>query len=118
MICHSEFLQVRISCRTAVGFSGYCGADIFCFPPLSTTNRDWWFCATAVPLIAATQGPLSNVLSIAALVNVWRVALPNNGELPDGADDFGISLKDPQWYVTQEEHNRAADITLLLSQGR
>lgn len=39
------------------------------------------------------------MLSIAALVNVWRVALPNNGELPDGADDFGISLKDPQWYV-------------------
>ncbi|KAH7035446.1 uncharacterized protein B0I36DRAFT_382151 [Microdochium trichocladiopsis] len=63
-------------------------------------SQDWWFCATAVPLIAATQGPLSNVLSIAALVNVWRVVLPNNGELPEGADNFGTPLRDPQWELT------------------
>ncbi|KXJ95693.1 hypothetical protein Micbo1qcDRAFT_217414 [Microdochium bolleyi] len=58
--------------------------------------QDWWFSATAVPLIAATQGPLSNVLSIAALVNAWRATLPNNGELPEGADQFGTPVRDPQ----------------------
>ncbi|KAI8624287.1 hypothetical protein F5Y19DRAFT_467913 [Xylariaceae sp. FL1651] len=59
--------------------------------------RSWWFASTAVPLLAATQGPLSNVLSIAALVTTWRVTLPNNGQLPEGADDNGFPKKDPGW---------------------
>ncbi|CAJ2502121.1 Uu.00g049740.m01.CDS01 [Anthostomella pinea] len=59
--------------------------------------QNWWFASTAVPLLAATQGPLSNVLSIAALVTAWRLELPNNGQLPEGADDNGIPLKDPGW---------------------
>ena len=33
----------------------------------------------AVPLIATTIGTHSNVLSIAALVSPWRLALPDNG---------------------------------------
>ena len=45
----------------------------------------WWFASTAIPLLAATTGPLSNVLSIAALVTPWRVALPDNGQLPLGS---------------------------------
>ncbi|ORY63236.1 uncharacterized protein BCR38DRAFT_410182 [Pseudomassariella vexata] len=60
----------------------------------------WWFASTAVPLLAATQGPLSNVLSIAALVTPWRVALPNGGELPEGVDDAGIGIEDPRWEIT------------------
>ena len=52
-----------------------------------------------MPLLAATQGPLSNVLSIAALVTPWKVTLQNDGELPDGADDLGLGIPDPTWSV-------------------
>ena len=60
-------------------------------------HRDWWFASTAIPLLAATIGPLANVLSIAALVSTWRVSLPNNGQLPEGADELGQSIPDPHW---------------------
>jgi len=60
-------------------------------------NRDWWFASTAIPLIAATIGPMANVLSIAALVTKWRVTLPNNGQLPEGTDDNGVGIPDPHW---------------------
>ncbi|KAI1488367.1 hypothetical protein F5X96DRAFT_680541 [Biscogniauxia mediterranea] len=59
--------------------------------------QSWWFASTAVPLLAATQGPLSNVLSIAALVTAWKLDLPNNGQLPEGADDNGVPKADPRW---------------------
>jgi potassium channel subfamily K len=61
--------------------------------------RSWWFASTAIPLLAATIGPLANVLSIAALVTSWRAQLKNNGELPDGADEQGVGIPDPQWLV-------------------
>ena len=54
--------------------------------------QDWWFASTAIPLLAATIGPLANVLSIAALVNKWRVTLPDNGQLPEGTDDNGVGI--------------------------
>ncbi|TVY47555.1 Outward-rectifier potassium channel TOK1, partial [Lachnellula cervina] len=59
--------------------------------------QDWWFASTAIPLVAATLGPLANVLSIAALVSKWRVELPNNGQLPEGTDDAGTDIPDPHW---------------------
>ncbi|KAL8642622.1 MAG: hypothetical protein Q9228_000715 [Teloschistes exilis] len=34
--------------------------------------QDWWFASTAIPLLAATSGPLANVMSIAALITSWR----------------------------------------------
>jgi potassium channel subfamily K len=37
--------------------------------------QDWWFASTAIPLLAATLGPLANVLSVAALVTTWRSCL-------------------------------------------
>lgn len=61
--------------------------------------RDWWFASTAIPLLAATIGPLANVLSIAALVTKWKVKLPNNGQLPDGVDNNGSPIPDPTWLV-------------------
>ncbi|TAQ91052.1 hypothetical protein B7494_g586 [Chlorociboria aeruginascens] len=61
--------------------------------------QDWWFASTAIPLLAATIGPLANVLSIAALVTRWRVALPNNGQLPEGTDDAGTGIPDPHWEI-------------------
>ncbi|CAK7208518.1 Potassium channel [Sporothrix bragantina] len=64
-----------------------------------TAISSWWFASTAIPLLAATTGPLSNVLSIAALVTPWRVALPDNGQLPLGIDDNGVGIKDPHWEI-------------------
>jgi hypothetical protein len=61
------------------------------------SNRRWWFASTAVPLIAATLGPLCNVLSIAALVTPWKMTLANNGELPEGTDNSGVGIPDPHW---------------------
>ncbi|KIN08455.1 hypothetical protein OIDMADRAFT_110969 [Oidiodendron maius Zn] len=57
----------------------------------------WWFASIAIPLLAATIGPLANVLSIAALASKWRVNLPNNGQLPEGTDDAGVDIADPKW---------------------
>jgi hypothetical protein len=62
-----------------------------------TTGRHWWFASTTIPLLAATIGPLANVLSVAALASKWRVALPNNGQLPAGADGAGVDIADPRW---------------------
>lgn len=42
--------------------------------------QDWWFASTAIPLLAATLGPLANVLSIAALATPWRSCLVKNVE--------------------------------------
>lgn len=61
--------------------------------------QEWWFASTAIPLLAATIGPLANVLSIAALVSKWRVKLPDNGQLPGGLDALGINIPDPEWCV-------------------
>jgi len=60
---------------------------------------DWWFASIAIPLLAATIGPLANVLSIAALVSYWREDLtdpsdPTGMLLPELA---GNSFKDPRW---------------------
>lgn len=61
--------------------------------------QSWWFASTAIPLLAATIGPLANVLSIAALVTKWTVNLPDNGQLPAGADNNGIPIQDPRWEI-------------------
>jgi potassium channel subfamily K len=37
--------------------------------------QDWWFASTAIPLLAATLGPMANVLSIAALATSWRACI-------------------------------------------
>ena len=70
-------------------------------------DEDWWFASTAIPLLAATIGPLANVMSIAALVVYWRECLvdgvdaascPWNGDrstLLRPAD--GHAFKDPRW---------------------
>lgn len=56
--------------------------------------QDWWFCSTAIPLLAATSGPLANVMSIAALVTSWR----NNYSLESpGVDMNSTGFPDPRW---------------------
>ncbi|PNS16916.1 hypothetical protein CAC42_4880 [Sphaceloma murrayae] len=69
-------------------------------------ESDWWFAGTAVPLLAATIGPLANVLSIAALVTSWRMCLvdgvdpalcPYDGSSELLGDLFGHAFSDPVW---------------------
>ncbi|KAI9796018.1 MAG: Potassium channel, partial [Candelina submexicana] len=55
--------------------------------------EDWWMASTAIPLLAATLGPLANVLSIAALVTSWRENYTDSG-----ADADAIGFRDPHWY--------------------
>jgi potassium channel subfamily K, other eukaryote len=65
---------------------------------LTEISRDWWFAGTAVPLVAATLGPLANVLSIGALVTPWRYDLTNLDDPSTPlAETLGASIKDPQW---------------------
>ncbi|MCJ1405795.1 Potassium channel [Xylographa trunciseda] len=63
---------------------------------LKRYNRDWWFASTAIPLVAATVGPLANVMSIAALITSWR-----NDYNPDypGVDEASIGYADPHWCI-------------------
>lgn len=74
-------------------------------------ENDWWFASTAIPLLAATIGPLANVLSIAALVTPWRMCLvPGVTDRVTAAicswngdtsilvgDQEGVPLNDPRW---------------------
>ena len=73
-------------------------------------EQDWWFASTAIPLLAATFGPLANVLSIAALVTSWRMCLAPGADSSSAAECLfdgphsmllhqldGISYRDPRW---------------------
>lgn len=32
-------------------------------------------------------------------VTKWRVKLPDNGQLPEGIDDAGVNIPDPEWEI-------------------
>lgn len=58
--------------------------------------QDWWFASTAIPLLAATSGPLANVMSIAALITSWRSQYdPAN----PGVDALSVGFPDPHWCI-------------------
>ncbi|KAJ7226668.1 hypothetical protein GGX14DRAFT_626663 [Mycena pura] len=48
--------------------------------------KRWWFTSTAFPLVAGTFGPLTNVLSICALLRPWRQHAA-----------AGSAISDPGW---------------------
>ncbi|KYG43662.1 hypothetical protein M433DRAFT_71167, partial [Acidomyces richmondensis BFW] len=69
-----------------------------------------WFASTAIPLLAATIGPLANVMSIAALVTYWRMCLVDgatretaaqciwNGDKSELVSQIqGQTYRDPRW---------------------
>ena len=58
--------------------------------------QDWWFASTAIPLLAATTGPLANVMSIAALITSWR---SNYDPAYPGQDAHSIGFDDPRWCI-------------------
>lgn len=59
-------------------------------------SQDWWFASTAIPLVAATTGPLANVMSIAALITPWRATYD-----PEyiGQDSTAKGYPDPRWCI-------------------
>ncbi len=63
-------------------------------PDADDQPQDWWFCSTAIPLLAATTGPLANVMSIAALVTSWR---NNYNPASPGVDADSTGFPDPRW---------------------
>lgn len=56
----------------------------------------WWFASTAIPLLAATTGPLANVMSIAALITKWRANY--DPDFP-GIDSHSVGYADPRWCI-------------------
>ena len=60
--------------------------------------QDWWWASTAIPLLAATTGPLANVLSIAALVTSWR---NNYDTQKPGIDAESKGFSDPVRYMDE-----------------
>lgn len=56
----------------------------------------WWFASTAIPLIAATTGPVANAMSIIALVSPWRNSI-ESGQLDQDSIPIQIGFRDPQW---------------------
>ncbi|KAL4911352.1 hypothetical protein BDW74DRAFT_172814 [Aspergillus multicolor] len=67
-------------------------------PPDDDEPQDWWVASTAIPLAAATTGPLANLMSIVALVSPWR-----NNILWDrvGIDGTAVEVgfTDPKWCI-------------------
>lgn len=53
----------------------------------------WWFASTAIPLIAATFGPMANGFSICALVYSWRAYIPPGKGESDGVKYVEIILQ-------------------------
>ena len=58
--------------------------------------QDWWFASTAIPLLAATSGPLANVMSIAALITKWR---NDYDPASPGVDAQSVGFPDPHWCI-------------------
>ncbi|KAI9885735.1 MAG: hypothetical protein M1823_002456 [Watsoniomyces obsoletus] len=50
----------------------------------------------AIPMLAATTGPLANMFSIAAIVTPWRNIIPDNGT---GRDADSVGYPDPRWCI-------------------
>lgn len=65
-------------------------------PPDDDEPEDWWFASTAIPLLAATLGPLANVLSIASIVSTWRVRYDPT---QPGNQDAATAIEDPHWEI-------------------
>jgi hypothetical protein len=79
--------------------------DVYQTPAYTSSRQDpddgsftmptkWWYASTAFPLITGTFGPMANAFSICALVENWRIAIPQ-GE-PDSA---GTDIPDPTWLI-------------------
>ncbi|KAL3467150.1 hypothetical protein BJX64DRAFT_248940 [Aspergillus heterothallicus] len=67
-------------------------------PPDDDEPQDWWVASTAIPLAAATTGPLANLMSIVALVIPWRNDIIWDQDNVDGTP-VEVGYKDPKWCI-------------------
>jgi potassium channel subfamily K len=65
-------------------------------PPEDEEPQSWWIASTAIPLIAATTGPMANVMSVVALVQPWRSDIISKDEGP-GGNYLQEGYPDPRW---------------------
>ncbi|KGO77616.1 Ion transport 2 [Penicillium italicum] len=65
-------------------------------PPEDDEPQSWWVASTAIPLVAATTGPLTNVMSVVALVMPWRSKILPNAETAAGTS-IQEGYPDPHW---------------------
>ena len=65
-------------------------------PPEDDEPQWWWFASTTIPLIAATTGPLANVMSIVALVMPWRSKILSENHSAAG-NPIQEGYPDPHW---------------------
>lgn len=54
----------------------------------------YFLLGSACPLINATLGPISNMISICAIVDHWRTAIPPGKPITDG-----FEIQDTVWFV-------------------
>ncbi|KAF2757595.1 voltage-gated potassium channel [Pseudovirgaria hyperparasitica] len=77
----------------------------------------WWFASTACPLIAGTFGPMASAFSICALVEKWRVYIPEGQ-----TEASGQAVEDPHWLIAINSVSLAcaliANMALLLNMAR
>ncbi|KAK6344372.1 Potassium channel [Orbilia brochopaga] len=78
-----------------------------------------WLFGTVFPLMSATLGPVANVMSICALVQPWRVYIPNK---PGASAEHGDKIPDPAWCLAINAISLAcgfaANVILLLNLAR
>ncbi|KAL5336556.1 ion channel [Aspergillus crustosus] len=67
-------------------------------PPDDDEPQDWWIASTAIPLIAATTGPLANLMSIIALVIPWRNNIHWDQMGVEGTP-VQVGYLDPRWCI-------------------
>ena len=58
------------------------------------SSSRWWFASTAFPLVAGTFGPMASAFNLCALVENWRVSIPDGG-----TEGHATDVPDPRWYV-------------------
>ncbi len=51
-----------------------------------------WYAATVFPLCSACFGPMASAFNLCALIEDWRVTVPN-----DGVEADEMAIADPRW---------------------
>ncbi|CAG8087377.1 unnamed protein product [Penicillium nalgiovense] len=68
-------------------------------PPEDDEPQSWWIASTTIPLVAATTGPLANVMSVTALVVPWRSQILSYEDSTAG-NLIQEGYPDPRWSIS------------------
>ncbi|KAJ5456793.1 hypothetical protein N7530_012067 [Penicillium desertorum] len=78
---------------------GWIRGQIHMRPPEDDEPQSWWIASTAIPLLAATTGPLANVMSVTALVVPWRSQILSYEDSTAG-NLIQKGYPDPRWSIS------------------